>query len=96
MKWIKQIFGIKPGEDNTIVMPPPLLQQKEFVNATKTNELVVSPQAMDDNKSRTYTKAGLSKYTKLKLEDIAKSEFGLDLDRRKKKDNLINEILNAQ
>ena len=96
MKWIKQIFGIKPGEDNTIIMPPPLLKQREFANATKTNELVVSPQAIDDKKSKTYTKAGLNKYTKLKLEDIAKSEFGLDLDRRKKKDNLINEILNAQ
>jgi len=94
MKWIKQIFGLKPDED-TVIMPPPLLKQREFANATKTNELVVSPQAVNDKKS-TYTKASLNKYTKVKLEDIAKSEFGLDLDRRKKKDNLIDEILNAQ
>ena len=53
-------------------------------------------QASNGIKQKTYTKANLNKYTKVKLEDIAKSEFGLDLDRRKKKDNLIDEILNAQ
>ena len=90
MKWIKQIFGIKPEEDDTVVIPPP------FANATKTNELVVSPKPNHDKKSQSYTKSSLNKLTKVQLEDIAKSEFGLDLDRRKKKENLIDEILNAQ
>ena len=96
MKWIKQIFGIKPEEDDTQANVDAFLKQRKFANATKTNELVVSPQASNGSKQKTYTKANLNKYIKVKLEDIAKSEFGLDLDRRKKKDNLIDEILNAQ
>ena len=55
MKWIKQIFGIKPEEDDTVVIPPP------FANATKTNELVVSPKPNHDKKSQSYTKSSLNK-----------------------------------
>ena len=38
MKWLKQIFGVK-SEDNEV----DLQSMEKFANATKTNELVISP-----------------------------------------------------
>ena len=39
------------------------------------------------------TKAGLSKLTKQGLEDFAKETYGVDIDKRKKKDELVKEVL---
>ena len=45
--------------------------------------------------SKKHSKSSLNKLTKVQLEELAKSEFGLELDRRKKKDLLVTEIINA-
>ena len=39
------------------------------------------------------TKASLSKLTKVKLEEFALATYGVDIDRRKKKEDLIKEVL---
>lgn len=39
------------------------------------------------------TKASLTKLTKQGLEDFAKETYGVDIDRRKKKDELVKEVL---
>ena len=39
------------------------------------------------------TKAGLSKLTKQGLEDFALATYGVDIDKRKKKDELVKEVL---
>ena len=94
MKWIKQIFGIK--EDDTQENVDAFLEQRKFANATKTNELVISPNTVNTSEVKKYTKSSLNKMTKVQLEELAKGDFGLEIDRRKKKDVLIKEILNAQ
>ena len=94
MKWITQICGIK--EDDTQENVDAFLEQRKFANATKTNELVISPNAVNTSEVKTHTKSSLNKLTKVQLEELAKSEFGLELDRRKKKDLLVTEIINAQ
>ena len=38
-------------------------------------------------------KADLSKLTKVKLEEFALATYGVDIDRRKKKDELVKEVL---
>jgi len=43
-----------------------------------------------------YTKKTLEKMTKLQLEDLGRSEFGVELDRRLKKDDLVKQLLNEQ
>jgi|TARA_B100000902_G_scaffold161492_1_gene156939 hypothetical protein len=91
MKWIKQIFGIKPDEDDVDVQ-----SLEKFSNATKTNELVISPNTKSKADLKKLTKSSLNKLTKVQLEELAKSDFGLEIDRRKKKDVLITEILDAQ
>ena len=90
MKWIKQIFGIKPEEE------PSIPNDKRFTDAVATNPLVVSPQRINTSEIKKHTKSTLNKYTKVELEDLASSEFGLELDRRKRKDVLITEIINSQ
>ena len=91
MKWIKQIFGIKP-EDNE----PNIPDNDKFKFATPTNTLVVSPNSINTSDIKKHTKSSLNKFTKVQLEDLARSEYGLELDRRKKKDELVTEIINAQ
>jgi|TARA_B100000497_G_C7480026_1_gene294851 hypothetical protein len=91
MKWIKQIFGIKPDEDNVDVQ-----SLEKFSNATKTKELVITPNTKTKSDSKKFTKSSLNKLTKVQLEELAKGNFGLEIDRRKKKDVLITEIINAQ
>ena len=91
MKWLKQIFGIKP-EDNEV----DLQSMEKFANATKTNELVISPNSVNTSEVKKHTKSSLNKMTKVQLEDLAKSELGLEVDRRQKKEMIINEIMNAQ
>ena len=91
MKWLKQIFGVKT-EDNEV----DLQSMEKFANATKTNELVISPTTKSKSDSKKHTKSSLNKLTKVQLEELAKGDFGLEVDRRKKKDILISEILKAQ
>lgn len=43
-----------------------------------------------------FTKESLSKLNKQELEDIGKKYFGIDIDRRKKKNILVEELLQAQ
>ena len=46
-----------------------------------------------DAKTVKVTKASLSKLTKQGLEDFAKANYGVDIDKRKKKDELVKEVL---
>ena len=89
MKWIKQMFGIKEEE-------PGLPNDSRFTDATVTNELVISANSVNTSDVKNHTTNTLAKYTKVQLEELARGEYGLELDRRKKKDELIAEILNAQ
>ena len=44
-------------------------------------------------KTEKVTKASLSKLTKVKLEEFALATYGVDIDRRKKKDEIVKEVL---
>ena len=89
---MKKVFSIKDLRRRVIQD----VLDKKYQDATKTNELVVSSHGVNTSKTKTYTQSSLSKYTKVQLEELARSEFGLELDRRKKKSMLITEIVNAQ
>ena len=87
MKWIKQLFGIK--EDDVKL-------GEKFENASATNELVISPRKQAANKKQKQTKASLGKMSKVQIDELAKNELGVELDRRKKKDSMIEDYLAAQ
>ena len=71
MKWIKQIFGIKPDEDDTQQNVDAFLEQRKFANATKTNELVISPNSVNTSEVKTHTKSSLNtvSYTHLRAHE---------------------------
>ena len=85
MKWIKQMFGIK--EDD-------IQLSEKFKNASATSELVITPRNIDT--IETYSVKDLNKLTKVEIDDLAKNKLGIDLDRRAKKELMIQEYIEAQ
>jgi hypothetical protein len=83
--WLKKLLGT--GEVNKAVeavTPEPVAKPK----AVKVEKVVEV-----DAKTVKVTKASLSKLTKQGLEDLAKANYGVDIDKRKKKDELVKEVL---
>ena len=78
-KWLAELFGA--GKANEVV--PAKAPAKKVVDAT------IDPQPVAK-----LTKASLSKLTKADLE-LKGREFGVELDKRKKKDVLVAEVLKA-
>jgi hypothetical protein len=60
-----------------------------------TSELTIKV-APKPAKVKKYTKGSLGKMTKVQLEEVGRSEFGVELDRRHKKDDLIKQLLKEQ
>ena len=100
MNWIKQIFGIKPNKEwpeGPGALDVLAEKHELFKNATPTNELVIS--ATTNDKSvvlNDMSEDSLKKMTKNQLEELAKSELGIELDKRDLKANLIKQILDAK
>jgi rRNA maturation endonuclease Nob1 len=61
----------------------------------KTETKKTAPKKAVTNAAK-HTKASLGKLTKADIEKIAKAEFGVDLDRRKTKDDMIKDFLVEQ
>jgi len=76
----------QPAQENPVV---------EAVNAVtaEPEPTKVETVVEVDAKTVKVTKASLSKLTKQGLEDFAKANYGVDIDKRKKKDVLVKEVL---
>ena len=85
---IKRLFGIDSKTPTA---------QKTKPTATTTTKKKVTPSPGGNKKSTRkssgLTKSSLGKMTKVQLEDYAKKEFKVDLDRRKKKADLVKEVV---
>lgn len=86
-KWMKNLFVTAEDVAEPVtqklsdVAPKPLTPKK----IEKIVEVEVSTVKV--------TKASLSKLTKQGLEDFAKATYGVDIDKRKKKSDLVSEVL---
>ena len=88
IKFMKSLFGIKEVEKSVeAIMAEPVKA------APKQKAVKVETDVEVDAKTVKVTKAGLSKLTKQGLEDFAKSNYGVDIDKRKKKVDLVKEVL---
>jgi len=83
-KWMKSLFVT--AEDVAIPVEEKL---EEVVVAPKKIEKVVEVEVAEVKA----TKASLSKLTKQGLEDFAKQNYGVDIDKRKKKEELVKEVI---
>lgn len=64
---------------------------------TKTKPVTVKVKNSDTPvTTKKENKASLAKMTKVQIEELAREKFGVELDRRKTKDNMIQEFMTAQ
>ena len=84
-KWMKSLFVTaedvaEPVTQKLSEIAPEPLTPKKIEKVVEVAEVKV-------------TKASLSKLTKQGLEDFAKATYGVDIDRSKKKEELVKEVL---
>jgi hypothetical protein len=91
--WIKKVFAPAPQ-----ITPEPTLEVEGVVEeiVEVVVEEVKAPEPVDEVVVEVtepeYTAESLTKLTKLQLESLGR-EYGIELDRRKRKDTLIKELL---
>ena len=106
LKWVKKLFGTEQPAQ-TVTIKPAAEELKTTVAAvtvkTETKKPAAkktAPKKTDDKKSATktakHTRANLEKLNKTQIEALAKAELGVDLDRRKTKEFMIDDFLAAQ
>ena len=66
----------------------------DFLGFDSSREVVKAQAPAAQPASEKVTKASLSKLTKAQIEEKGR-EFGIEVDRRKKKDDLVAEVLKA-
>lgn len=99
LKWIKKLFGITEstplsGAESDL---PQMTEEKpqKIKKATTEVKKVEKPKKKPAKKSG-YTEADLVKLSKKEIDEIAEKEFKVKLDRRKKKETMIQDFLKAQ
>jgi|SaaInl59LU_5_DNA_1037362.scaffolds.fasta_scaffold27653_2 hypothetical protein len=86
-KWIKNLFVTAEAVTVPVESLPEV--KVETVKPVAEPKKVVSAAPV----TKKVTKASLSSLSKVKLEEFAKATYGVDIDRRKKKDDLVKEVL---
>ena len=86
-KWLTSLFtsNVEVAKDEAKAIEKTISAVAEVKKVEKIIEVAVK-----DVKA---TKASLSKLTKQGLEDFAKAHYSVDIDKRKKKDDLVKEVL---
>jgi len=79
--WIKKMFG-DGAKQQVFVSKPKVTVKKKTV----TNPIIIKPAFRN--------KKELAKLTKVKLEEIGRT-YGIELDRRERKDKLVNQLWKA-
>ena len=86
--WLKTLFGAGEVDKAVEAIQPEPVKTEPKPKAVKVEKVVEV-----DAKTVKVTKSSLSKLTKQGLEDLAKANYGVDIDKRKKKDELVKEVL---
>jgi len=99
-KWMKSLFVTAedvaiPVEEKLeeVVVAPKKIEKAVKELDTTTNWPFPTARPEENVTVEKVTKASLSKLTKQGLEDFAKATYGVDIDRRKKKEELVKEVL---
>lgn len=97
-KRLKDWFNGGDDTDDILVLQTPLKTKKDATVETvvKTEPLTVKPKKNTAEKPKRETRKSLEKMTKVKIDELALERFGVELDRRKTKEFMIDEFLIAQ
>ena len=93
IKFLKSLFGLGEVDKAVEAINPVVEAVKAATQEPKPKAVKVETVVKVDAKTVKVTKASLSKLTKQGLEDLAKANYGVDIDKRKKKDELVKEVL---
>ena len=85
LKWLKAFFGLDMKEGSVTSVTQAVFGEVETKKATVKKTPAKKTPAK---------KAELTKLTKAKLEEKGR-EFGIEIDKRKKKEELVKEVFNA-
>ena len=97
--WLKNLFGVKKQEP--LVLTDPIKTGDEVKvterpakpTPTKPKKPAAKEESKRGRKKTGVTKTDLSNMNKIQLEAYAKKEFGIDIDRCRKKSDLVDEVL---
>jgi hypothetical protein len=90
INWIKKTLGIAPAAT-------PVAKKAPVVTKAPVKKPVAAKKpAATATKAKKQTKATLDKLTKMQIDELAKTELGIELDRRKTKDAMIKDYMSAQ
>jgi hypothetical protein len=95
--WLQKLFVGKKDSKPTleeIYTPPRAKAQQKAAPKPATKAKSANTGRKKGPKKDGVTKTDLNKMTKEQLESYAKSEFKVDIDRRRKKADLVEEVLN--
>lgn len=97
-KRFKDWFNGGDDTDDILVLEKPLTTKKDATVETvvKTEPLTVKPKKKKQEKSNRETKASLEKMTKVQIDELAAERFGVQLDRRNRKETMISEFMKEQ
>lgn len=90
--WVKKLFGTESASQAVVARP----QTVAVVAPAPAAVTVKTETKKSVANAAKHTKASLGKLTKADIEKIAKAEFGVDIDRRKTKDDMIKDFLAEQ
>ena len=95
--WVKKLFGTESAPQAVVATPQveAAVVPAPAAVAVKTETKKAAPKKAVINAAK-HTKASLGKLTKADIDKLAKAEFGVDLDRRKTKDDMIKDFLAEQ
>lgn len=100
---IKRILGIAQPETKTEtveVAATPATPKEKVASATvKTETLTVKTSSVKiktEDKPKNLKRAALEKMTKVQIDELAQERFGVEIDRRKTKEFMIDEFMIAQ
>ena len=97
-KRFKDWFNGGDDTDDILVLEKPLTTKKDATVETvvKTEPITVKPKKKKQDKSNRETKASLEKMTKVQIDELAAERFGVQLDRRNRKETMISEFMKEQ
>jgi hypothetical protein len=97
-KKIKNWFNGGDDKDDILVLKTPLTTKKDAKVDTvvKTEPLTVKPKKRTAKKPNLETKDTLAKLTKVQIDELALERYGAHLDRRKRKEDMIESYLILQ
>lgn len=102
MNKVKELLGIKSvrpyefteeDKPDILVLTP---EQKIESAKTVTEPVTVKPKKSTAPKTKRETRKSLEKMTKVQIDELAQERFGVELDRRKTKEFMIDEFMIAQ